>query len=135
MTGTALKKFVRSTSVNSSGELTVNAGRYSRAAVIMAFEMTGGIETFAQWAEDNPDEFYTKMFAKLIGRETEANSTDDVEDMLSVLDADFEDVTDATVLDDEEIDLANLTEVFEPTALDLRMAREAAYYAEGEPLD
>jgi len=134
MTGSELKKFVRSHSVNGAGELTVNAGRYSRAAVVMAFEMIGGIETFAQWAEENPDEFYTKMFGKMIGRETEQTSSDDVEDMLNVLDGECEDITDVDIIEDE-VDAVQMGVVNELSDVDIRLSRAAAQYAEAEDMD
>lgn len=122
--------------MNGAGELTVNAGRYSRAAVIMAFEMTGGIEGFAEWADENRGDFYTKMFSKLIGREVEATSSDDVEDLLSVLDVECEDVTDAEIIEDNEpISAFTAADILEPTKLELRMVRAAAQYADAEPLD
>ena len=133
MTGSALKKFTKSVAVNSAGELTVNAGRYSRAAVIMAFEMNGGIQGFAEWAEENPSEFYTKLFGKLIGRETEVTKADDVEDLLSVLDGECEEITEAEVITADE--MAIIKDPFEPTQRDLRMARAASQYADAEPLD
>lgn len=134
MTGKELQKFTKSVVVNGSGELTVNAGRYSRAAVIMAFEMNGGIEKFAEWAEENPSEFYTKMFGKLIGREVEQTKSDDVEDMLDILDGDATEIVDADLVEDAP------DEVFETPApptfeRDLRLVRAAQQYADAEPLD
>ena len=91
----SLTKFNRDLLVNDHGELIVNAGRYSRGAVLMAFEMIGGMETFAEWASENQTDYYTKMFTKLIGREVEHKSTDSVENMLKILDgeAEIEDIT------------------------------------------
>ena len=128
-----LQKFVRSTSVNSAGELTVNAGRYSRTAVIMAFEMNGGIEKFAEWADENQSEFYTKLFGKLIGREVEATQSDDVEDLLDVLDGDSVEITDAEIITDDEMEI--LQDPTPPSQQDLRMAKAAAQYVDAEPLD
>ncbi len=135
-TGKALSKFTRSVSVNGAGELKVNAGRYSRAAVIMAFEMNGGIERFAEWVQENPDDFYTKMFSKLIGREVEQTSSVDIEGMLDVLDGESEDITDADIIeDDEDTEFTATEDVFTPTKHQLRMSRAALKYAEAEPLD
>ena len=61
MNSLALKKFSSYVSLNGVGELNVNAGIYSRTAIIMAFELNGGIEQFAVWAKENESEFYTKM--------------------------------------------------------------------------
>ena len=47
-----LLTFSKVTTVNNAGELMVNAGRYSRGAVIAAFEMIGGLDTFAEWADE-----------------------------------------------------------------------------------
>ena len=124
-----MEKFRRVTSV-SNGELIVNAGKYSRAAIIAAFEMNGGVESFAEWAALNQTEFYTKLFPKLIGREAEEKAPDNVEDLLleiddAVEDADFEDIPD--------------TEDYEPSrpirtaGLAERMSGAADMYAEGEP--
>lgn len=119
----ALQRFSPITSVGRSGELVVNAGSYSRASIIAAFEMTGGLERFADWAADNPTDFYTKLFGKLLGREvaSESNKKDDVEDLLDVLDLEAEDITDET----------------EPTPNSVskfrsRLAEKAALYVEGE---
>ncbi len=89
-----LERFSKVTTVNSAGELMVNAGRYSRGAVIAAFEMMGGLDTFVDWASENKSEYYTKMFAKTIGREVENKSSDSVEEYLKILDGEAEDVTD-----------------------------------------
>jgi len=89
-----LRNFKKVTVLNSAGEITVNAGRYARGAVAAAFQMIGGIEKFAEWAEDNPTEFYTKMFGKVIGRETETKATDNVEALLKILDGEAVDITD-----------------------------------------
>lgn len=133
MNSIALKKFNSNVSVNGMGELTVNAGRYSRAAVIMAFELNGGIEKFAEWADENPSEFYTKMFSKLIGRENEAVKEESIEARLKALDGDSQDITDAEILPDEDVE--GMKEVFEPSERDLLMARAADAYATSEPID
>lgn len=131
-----LTKFHRATTINSAGELMVNAGRYSRGAVIAAFEMMGGLDTFASWAEENQSEFYTKLFGKLIGREVEHKSTDDLEGMLEILDGESEEVTDAEII--EETAMTVVDAEFDDEPVDprqLRMARAAAAYADAEPLD
>jgi len=61
MSDLALSKFHKATSVDAHGLLTVNAGRYSRAAIVAAFEMIGGVDEFADWAKLNKTEFYTKI--------------------------------------------------------------------------
>jgi hypothetical protein len=132
-TGTALEKFSRVTSV-SNGELIVSAGKYSRAAIIAVFEMNGGVEAFAEWAELNKTEFYTKLFPKLIGRETEEKAPDNVEDLLLEIDDDVEDA-------DVEYDDAPDTEDEHPQSpvktagMAERLAGACALYAEGEPAE
>lgn len=133
MNALTLKKFNNTVSVDGTGEMAVNAGRYSRAAVIMAFELNGGIEKFAEWADENPSEFYTKMFSKLIGREAESTKTEEVEDLLDILDGDCEDITDLEVIPDGEA--GDTKQIFEPSEMDLRMVRAANAYADAEPID
>lgn len=119
-----LEKFNANTVVNSSGELVISAGRFSRGAVVVAFQMMGGIEKFAEWAEDNPSEFYTKMFGKTIGREPDQQKSGGVEDMLNVLDGDYDEVT-----DEDDVDVNIVTDT------DVRLSRAAIRYANGEPED
>jgi len=69
-----------------------------------AFEMIGGIQRFAQWADENPSDFYTKLFSKTITRESDVNVQVGVENMLDelqeaeargmVLDAEFTEMED-----------------------------------------
>ncbi len=92
-----LQDFRNSTLVNGGGGLAVSAGKFSRGAIIAAFELNGGLETFAQWAADNQTDFYTRMFGKLVGKEAQepAKGPDDVEDIIDTIeDVEFEDVTD-----------------------------------------
>ncbi len=127
-----MEKFGRVTSIGSTGELIVNAGSYSRAAIVAAFEMNGGVTAFAEWAEVNKTEFYTKLFPKLIGREAEGTKADDVEDLLLEMDAeevpdeeDYQEADDPGLDDDAQpVRAARFTE---------RMAGAADMYAEGEP--
>ena len=133
MTGKALIQFNAVTAVNSAGELVVPAGRYSRGAVICAFEMIGGLEAFAAWAQDNEEAFYTKLFGKTIGREVEHKKADDVEDILKILDGEAEDITDAEYVDEPLPRDEQRPVEFSP--LQLRMMRRAAEYADGEPVD
>ena len=119
-----LCKFSKVTTVNNTGELMVNAGRYSRGAVIAAFEMMGGIEAFAEWALENQSEYYTKMFGKVIGREIEVKSTDGLEDMLTILDGEVEEIQEAEIV--EEKPKVKMTET------QYRMAVAAEKYARNE---
>ncbi len=131
-TGTAVKKFSQVTSV-SSGELIVSAGKYSRAAIIAAFEMNGGVTAFAEWAELNKTEFYTKLFPKLIGREAEEKEPDNVEDLLFEMDAD--DVEDADFEDVPDTEDHKPSRPVRTAGLAERMAGAADMYAEGEPAE
>ncbi len=116
------------TTINAAGELMVNAGRYSRGAVICAFEMMGGIETFAEWADENKTEFYTKMFGKTIGRETENKSSDSVEEMLKVLDGEAEDITD-------QVEAPPPPQMRHVSNTQIKMAEAAQKWADNEPID
>lgn len=69
-----------------NGELLINAGRYARESVLTAFEMIGGVDRLADWADKNPGEFFTKMFPKVIGREVEHGVSEGVESLLDKLD-------------------------------------------------
>lgn len=120
-------KFAKTTSVNGAGELMVNAGRYSRGAVIAAFEMMGGVEAFAMWAVENQSEFYTKMFGKTIGRELEVKSSDGLEDMLTILDGEVEEIEEAEIVEEKPIRQMSETQY--------RMAVAAENYARNEPTD
>jgi len=107
----------------------VNAGKYSRGAVVCAFEMMGGVEAFAQWASENETDFYTKMFTKVIGREVEHKSADGLEDMLTILDAE---VIEAVEIVEEPIPEPLIRTV---TDVKSKMAMAANRYAQGEPTD
>lgn len=73
-----------------SGQIYENIGKYARGAVLYAFEEVGGPKGLADWARDNPDEFYTKLFPKIIARETEVHHHRSVDDIMDVLDGDYE---------------------------------------------
>lgn len=119
-----LFKFSKVTTVNPAGELMINAGRFSRGAVIAAFEMMGGIETFARWALENQSEYYTKMFGKVIGREIEVKSTDGLEDMLTILDGEVEEIEEAVIIEEKP--------VVQMTETQYKMAVAAEKYARNE---
>lgn len=67
------------------GELMLTAGKRSRQIVLDVFEMIGGVERMAEWASENPDDFYTKLFTKTITREADINHHVGVEDLLDEL--------------------------------------------------
>lgn len=126
--GRELINFHAVTSVGPTGDLIVSASKYSRASIIMAFEMMGGVERFAEWAMNNPSDFYTKMFTKVIGKETEAGGDDPVEEYLKILDAEAEDVTPKDAP-------AEFAEFVEDGLISAKLAYAANAYASGEPLD
>lgn len=72
---------------DADGAVIHHAGRYAREAVLLAFEMIGGVERMANWADANPGEFYTRLFTKVIAKEVEVSASQGVEDLLSRLDA------------------------------------------------
>ena len=123
-----LRTFAKVTTVNQAGELMVNAGRYSRGAVIAAFEMIGGMDTFANWADENQSEFYTKLFGKTIGREMETKSSDSVEEYLKILDGEAEDITDhvETVRPDTSPPIL--------TGIEQQLADKAQMYVKAHPV-
>jgi hypothetical protein len=71
---------------DADGAVISHAGRYARECVLVAFEMIGGVERMADWANRNPGEFYTKLFTKTITREMEVSGGAGIEDLLSKLD-------------------------------------------------
>lgn len=79
--------------VDADGQVIVHAGRYARNAVLTAFEMIGGTEAMADWAKENPTDFYTKLFPKVIDREPVVSREVTVEDLLDELDSRMIDVT------------------------------------------
>lgn len=126
--GREIAKFQRVSSINSAGELMVNAGRYSRGAVIAAFEMMGGLETFATWAQDNKGEFYTKLFGKTIGREMETKSSDSVEEYLKILDGEYSETQDV-------VETVRPSESPPPiTGMARKLADIATTYAKAHPI-
>lgn len=69
------------------GAVIQHAGRYARENVLIAYEMIGGVDRMADWANRNPDLFFTRLFTKVITRELEIGATEGVEDLLMRLDA------------------------------------------------
>jgi len=72
------------------GEIYKNVGKYARSAVLYAFEANGGANALAQWAHQNQDEFYTKLFPKIIARESEVTHHRTVDQLMDVIDGDYE---------------------------------------------
>lgn len=71
---------------DADGAVIAHAGRYARECVLVAFEMIGGVERMADWADKNPGEFYTKLYTKVITREVEVHASEGIEDLLLRLD-------------------------------------------------
>lgn len=70
-----------------NGEIFKSVGKYARGAVLFAFENIGGPTALAEWAADNPTDFYTKLFPKIITREVEVGVTRSVDELMDVIDA------------------------------------------------
>lgn len=87
-----------------NGEIFQNVGKYARGAVLYAFERSGGPEALSVWAERNPDDFYTKLFPKIIARESEVHHTRTVDQLMDVLDGDYDldDILDAETVPDTQ---------------------------------
>lgn len=84
-----------------SAEQYQHLGRFSGAVVLSVFEMIGGAPRMAQWADDNPTDFYTKLLPKVISRsqQVDVSGTITIDDAIArlerlddAIEADFEDV-------------------------------------------
>jgi hypothetical protein len=73
-----------------NGEIYQAVGRYARSAVLFAFEDIGGPAALSFWAERNKDDFYTKLFPKIIARESEVTHHKTVDQLMDVIDGEFE---------------------------------------------
>lgn len=69
--------------------LYANIGRYAGAVVLTVFEQIGGVQRMAEWADENPEAFYTKSFAKIITapKQVEHTGVVRIEDAIKALDA------------------------------------------------
>lgn len=72
-----------------SAEQYQHVGRYAGAVVLSAFEQIGGAQRLTQWADENPTDFYTKMFTKMIGKSVtvDANVNISIDDAIGRLEA------------------------------------------------
>jgi hypothetical protein len=70
-------------------ELYSNIGRYAGAVVLTVFEQIGGVQRMAEWADENPDAFFTKSFSKIITapKQVEHTGVVRIEDAIKALDA------------------------------------------------
>lgn len=71
---------------DADGAVIPHAGRYARECVLLAFEMIGGVERMAAWANENPTDFYTKLYPKVITKEVELHASEGIEELLARLD-------------------------------------------------
>lgn len=51
-----------------SAEQYQHVGRFAGALVMSCFEQMGGLPRMTSWADQNPTDFYTKLFPKMISR-------------------------------------------------------------------
>ena len=86
--------------VSFDGEIYKSVGKYARSAVLYAFEQMGGANGLAQWGEENKDEFYTKLFPKIIARESEVTHHKTVDQLMDVIDGEYEVEEDFDATDD-----------------------------------
>lgn len=66
-----------------SAEAYQHVGRFAGALVLSCFEQIGGLPRMANWADQNPTDFYTKLFPKMISRSQQV----DVSGTLTIDDA------------------------------------------------
>lgn len=72
-----------------SGEAYQHVGRYAGAVVLACFEQIGGMARMAEWADENPTDFYTKLMPKLIQRsaQVDVSGTVTIDDAISRLES------------------------------------------------
>lgn len=89
--------------------LYMNMSKYAGSAVMTVFEQIGGTNRMAEWADENPGDFYTKLFPKIISAPKEVNVSGriSIEDAVKMLDAE-------AGVDYTEIEEANFTEEEKP---------------------
>lgn len=70
-----------------SAEQYQHVGRFAGAVVMSVFEQIGGVQRMATWADDNPTDFYTKLFPKMISRsqQVDVSGTLTIDDAISRL--------------------------------------------------
>lgn len=81
-----MTKSLRLPSTDADGNLYQHVGRYAGQMVITAFDMIGGVDRLAAWAEANPSDFFTKVFPKVIAKPVEHTVSEGVEALLERLD-------------------------------------------------
>lgn len=70
-----------------SAEQYQHVGRYAGALVMSVFEQIGGAPRMANWADQNPTDYFTKIFPKMISRsqQVDVNGTLTIDDAISRL--------------------------------------------------
>lgn len=68
--------------------LYANIGRYAGSVVMGVFEQIGGQNRMAEWADENPTEFYKSIFTKVISapRQVEVTGKVTIEEAVKALD-------------------------------------------------
>lgn len=68
--------------------LYAGVGRYAGAVVLTVFEQMGGTDRMAEWADENPGEFYKSIFTKVISapRQVEVTGKVTIEEAVKMLD-------------------------------------------------
>jgi hypothetical protein len=66
-----------------SAEQYQHVGRFAGALVLSCFEQMGGLPRMVTWADQNPTDYYTKLFPKMISRSQQV----DVSGTLTIDDA------------------------------------------------
>lgn len=82
-----MNRALRLPNADADGALYQHVGRYAGQMVLTAFDMIGGVDRLAAWAEKNPSDFFTKVFPKVIAKPVEHTVSEGVEDLLLRLDA------------------------------------------------
>lgn len=72
-----------------SGDAYQHVGRYAGAVVLAVHEQIGGLARMAAWADQNPTDFYTKLFPKMIQRsaQVDVNATVTIDEAISALES------------------------------------------------
>lgn len=83
-----------------SAEAYQHVGRFAGAMVLSCHEMIGGLPRMAAWADQNPTDFYTKLYPKMISRsqQVDVSGTLTIDDAITrlerqsdIVEAEFED--------------------------------------------
>lgn len=82
-----------------SAEQYQHVGRFAGALVMSCFEQMGGLPRMTTWADENPTDFYTKLFPKMISRsqQVDISGTLTIDDAITRLerqpvDGEFEEI-------------------------------------------